>query len=37
VTIERLSPGSDLQAYPPAEKWDDWREYDVSQWPKRVE
>ena len=29
VTIERLSPGSDLQAYPPAEKWDDWREYDV--------
>jgi anaerobic selenocysteine-containing dehydrogenase len=37
MTIERLSPGSDLQAYPPAEKWDDWREYDVSQWPKRVE
>ena len=22
-------PGSGLQAYPPAEKWDDWREYDA--------
>jgi anaerobic selenocysteine-containing dehydrogenase len=37
MTIERLSPGSSLQAYPPAEKWDDWREYDVKQWPRRVE
>jgi anaerobic selenocysteine-containing dehydrogenase len=37
VTIERLVPGSDLQAFPPTEKWDDWREYDVSQWPRRVE
>ena len=37
MTIERLVPGSDLQAFPPAEKWDDWREYDVSQWPRRVE
>ena len=24
MTIERLTPGSDLQAYPPAERWDDW-------------
>jgi anaerobic selenocysteine-containing dehydrogenase len=37
MTIERLTPGSDLQAYPPVQKWDDWREYDVSQWPRRVE
>jgi len=37
MTIERLSGGSDLQAYPPAEKWDDWPEYDVKQWPRRVE
>jgi anaerobic selenocysteine-containing dehydrogenase len=37
MTIERLTPGSDLQAYPPSEKWDDWREYDVTQWPRRVE
>ena len=26
-----------LQAFPPREKWDDWREYDVKQWPRRVE
>src|SRR5215470_3448912 len=37
MTIDRLSPGSDLQAYPPPEKWDDWREYDVKEWPRRVE
>jgi len=37
MTIERLTGGSDLQAYPPAEKWDDWPEYDVKQWPRRVE
>jgi anaerobic selenocysteine-containing dehydrogenase len=37
VTIPRLTPGSGLQAYPPAEQWDDWREYDVHQWPRRVE
>jgi anaerobic selenocysteine-containing dehydrogenase len=37
MTIERLSPGSGLQAYPPPEKWDDWREYDPRQWPRRVE
>jgi len=37
MTIERLTPGSDLQAYPPAERWDDWPEYDVKQWPRRVE
>ncbi len=37
MTVERLSPGSGLQAFPPREKWDDWREYDVKQWPRRVE
>ena len=37
MTIDRLSPGSDLQAYPPPERWDDWREYDVKAWPRRVE
>ncbi|HWW95451.1 MAG TPA: molybdopterin-dependent oxidoreductase, partial [Vicinamibacteria bacterium] len=37
MTIERLSPGSGLQPYPPPEKWDDWREYDPRQWPRRVE
>jgi len=37
VTLDRLSPGSGLQAFPPPEKWDDWREYDPKQWPRRVE
>ena len=37
MTIDRLSPGSDLQAYPPADRWDDWREYDPKAWPRRVE
>ncbi len=37
MTIERLSPGSSLQAFPPPEKWDDWREYDPKAWPRRVE
>jgi anaerobic selenocysteine-containing dehydrogenase len=37
MTVERLTPGSGLQAFPPREKWDDWREYDPKQWPRRVE
>src|SRR5205823_4192828 len=37
VTIDRLAPGSGLQAFPPPETWDDWREYDPKQWPRRVE
>jgi anaerobic selenocysteine-containing dehydrogenase len=37
MTIDRLIPGSSLQAYPPAERWDDWPEYDVKAWPRRVE
>ena len=37
MTIERLSDGTSLQAYPPPEKWDDWREYDPKMWPRRVE
>ncbi len=37
MSVERLLPGSGLQAYPPVERWDDWREYDARQWPKRVE
>jgi anaerobic selenocysteine-containing dehydrogenase len=37
MTIERLNPGSVLTAYPPREKWDEWREYDVKAWPRRVE
>jgi anaerobic selenocysteine-containing dehydrogenase len=37
MSVERLSPGSGLQAFPPRERWDDWREYDARQWPRRVE
>ncbi len=37
MSVERLSKGSDLTAFPPVEKWDDWHEYDVKQWPRRIE
>ena len=37
MTIERMTEGSGLQAYPPEEKWDDYREYDPRMWPRRVE
>jgi len=23
-------------SHPPVEKWDDWEEYDISEWPKKV-
>jgi anaerobic selenocysteine-containing dehydrogenase len=26
-----------LTAYPPLAQWDDWREFDPKQWPKRVQ
>ena len=26
-----------LSSYPPADRWDDWTEYDPAQWPKKVE
>ncbi|MEO8505047.1 MAG: molybdopterin-dependent oxidoreductase, partial [Acidobacteriota bacterium] len=37
MTIPRLTPGSGLQPYAPPDRWDDWREYDPAQWPRRVE
>ncbi len=37
MTVERLLPGSGLCACPPPAKWDDWREFDAKQWPRRVE
>src|SRR5262249_25588167 len=37
MTITRLTPDSSLCSCPPPEKWDVWREYDVKQWPRRVE
>jgi anaerobic selenocysteine-containing dehydrogenase len=35
--IEKLTPDSSLVSCPPPERWDDWREYDVTRWPRRVE
>ncbi len=29
--------GRPLESYPPPERWDDWREYDPSAWPRKVE
>ncbi len=37
MTVERLGSGSALHAFPPPERWDDWREWDAKQWPRRVE
>ena len=34
--IPRLRPGSELTDYPPADRWDDWEEYDAQAWPKKV-
>ncbi len=36
MKIERLTPAGELTSYPPAEKWDDWVEYDPRAWPERV-
>jgi anaerobic selenocysteine-containing dehydrogenase len=37
MSVTRAVPGSRLAAYPPPERWDDWREWDPRQWPRRVE
>ncbi len=34
--LPRLVPGTGLVSFPPAEKWDDWEEYDAKAWPDRV-
>ncbi len=36
-SAERLeSPQDGLANFPPADKWDNWVEYDSTQWPKKV-
>lgn len=30
------APAGDLASFPPAERWEDWTEYDPSQWPRKV-
>lgn len=34
--LPALTEPGDLTSYPPPERWDDWREYDPSQWPHRI-
>lgn len=31
------APEKGLASYPPADRWDDWTEFDASQWPRKVE
>ena len=31
-----VGEGHGLVAFPPADRWDDWTEYDGKAWPKRV-
>src|SRR5215510_4359510 len=37
VSVERIGSSSGLTSCPPRERWDDWREWDAKQWPRRVE
>src|SRR2546428_11635610 len=30
-------PSGGLASFPPVERWDDWTEYDPTQWPEKVE
>jgi anaerobic selenocysteine-containing dehydrogenase len=30
-------PAGGLASYPPADRWDDWTEYDPAAWPRKVE
>ena len=36
MKLDRLTPEGQLTSYPPAEKWEDWVEYDPKCWPERV-
>lgn len=35
--FELEPPAGGLKSYPPAAQWDDWRDYDPAQWPRKVE
>ncbi|HKR95223.1 MAG TPA: formate dehydrogenase, partial [Candidatus Angelobacter sp.] len=32
-----LDPPHELASFPPPEQWNEWIEYDSSQWPRKVE
>ena len=35
--MELEAPAGGLAAFPPAERWEDWAEYDPAAWPRKVE
>ena len=37
AAIELEAPAGGLGAFPPAERWEDWAEYDPAAWPRKVE
>ena len=37
MTVYPGPSGTDLRAFPPKERWDDWVELDSKAWPRRVE
>src|SRR5215471_12746788 len=37
AALELESPKGGLASFPPADRWDDWTEYDASRWPRKVE
>ncbi|MFQ5882137.1 MAG: molybdopterin-dependent oxidoreductase [Candidatus Methylomirabilales bacterium] len=36
VAASLEAPQGGLVSFPPTERWDDWMEYDSTQWPKKV-
>ena len=36
AAAELDAPAGGLASFPPADRWDDWTEYDPSQWPRKV-
>ena len=37
MSVDKLTPDTELVSSVPPERWDDWREYDPKQWPRKVE
>jgi len=37
AALDLEPPKEGLSSFPPANRWDDWTEYDPAQWPNKVE
>lgn len=37
IALDFVTPKPELRAYPPSDRWDDWMEYESTEWPRRVE